>query len=92
LLPIALYLKGMNTIVSNARAATLDELLKVTIPAFLSPPPSRDTLRGWFDEARIPRFKSNPSAKRGGGPCYYQVAGVEKLLRSKMLPGKMIAA
>jgi hypothetical protein len=76
----------------NARAATLDELLKTTVPAFLTPSPSRDTLRSWLDDAKVPRFKANPLATRGGGPCYYQVAGVEKLLRSKMFPGKPVAA
>lgn len=77
---------------SNARLATLDELLKTTVPAFLSPSPSRDTLRTWLDDAKVPRFKANPLATRGGGPCYYQVAGVEKLLRSRTLPGKLVTA
>lgn len=77
---------------SNARLATLDELLLTTIPAFLSPVPCRETLRAWFDEAKIPRFKANPLAKRGGGPVYYSVAHVEKLLRSRTFPGKMFAA
>jgi hypothetical protein len=79
----------METTELNARAATLDELLKTTIPNFLSPPPTRETLREWFDAAKIPRFKSNPLAKRGGGPVYYSVAGVEKFLRSRTM---MIAA
>jgi hypothetical protein len=69
----------------NARLATLDVLLETTIPAFLSPPPSRATLREWFDRARIPRFKANPLARRGGGPVYYSVAAVEKFFRSRIL-------
>ncbi|MEI7939401.1 MAG: hypothetical protein WCK27_22175 [Verrucomicrobiota bacterium] len=73
----------------NVRLATLDVLLETTIPAFLSPPPSRDTLREWFDRARIPRFKANPLARRGGGHVYYSVAAVEKFLRSHTLPGPM---
>ncbi len=72
----------------NARAATIDELLTNTVPNYLAPPPSRDTLRSWLDEARIPRFKSNPTAKRGGGRVYYNVAAVEKLFR-RMLPGRL---
>jgi hypothetical protein len=76
----------------NVRLATLDELLKSIIPVFLSPVPSRHTLRLWLDAAKVPRFKSNPLAKRGGGPCYYQVAAVEKFLRSRMVPGKLAAA
>ncbi len=74
---------------TNARLATLDVLLETTIPAFLDPPPSRETLRGWFDRARIPRFKANPLAKRGGGLVYYSVAAVETFLRSHLLPGRM---
>lgn len=73
----------------NVRHATLDVLLETTIPLFLSPPPSRETLRDWFDRARIPRFKANPLARRGGGPVYYSVAAVEKFLRSRTLPGPM---
>jgi hypothetical protein len=71
----------------NARLATLDQLLQTTIPAFLSPCPSRETLRAWFDAAGIPRFKSNPTAQRGGGPCFYSIPAVEKFFRSRTLPG-----
>ena len=69
----------------QARLATLDELEKTILPVFLSPIPSRETLRSWFDAAKIPRFKNNPSAKRGGGPCYYSVSAVEKLMRSRTM-------
>ena len=65
----------------TARLATIDQLIETTIPVFLAPAPSRETLRAWFDRAQVPRFKCNPLAKRGGGPVYYQVAAVEKLLR-----------
>jgi hypothetical protein len=70
----------------SARLATLAELQKTTIPAFLDPVPTRETLRNWFDAARIARFKSNPLAKRGGGPCFYSVSAIEKFLRSRTLP------
>ena len=73
----------------TARAATIDELLSNVVPNFLQPPPSRDTFRAWLDAAKVPRMKANPHAKRGGGPCYYSVPAVEKLLRSRMLPGRM---
>jgi len=77
----------------TARLATLDELLKTTIPNFVAPPPSREALRAWFDDARIPRFKSNPAAKRGGGAVYYSVPAVEKFFRSRtMQPVKFNAA
>jgi hypothetical protein len=71
----------------TARLATLDVLLETTIPVLLSPPPSRDTLRAWFNQARIARFKANPLARRGGGHVYYSVAAVEKFLRSRTIPG-----
>jgi hypothetical protein len=67
--------------------ATLGQLIETILPNFITPVPSRDTLRHWFDSAKIPRFKSSPTAKRGGGSCYYSVAAVEKLLRSKMVSG-----
>ena len=69
----------------QARLATLDELEKTTIPLFISPTPTRETLRAWFDAAGVPRFKTNVAAKRGGGPVYYSVAGVEKFFRSRTL-------
>jgi hypothetical protein len=65
----------------------IEVLLETTIPEFLSPSPSRETLRAWFDHARIPRFRANPLARRGGGPVYYSVAAVEKFLRSRIIPG-----
>jgi hypothetical protein len=68
-----------------ARAATINQLLEITVPVFLSPPPSRETLRNWLDTANIPRFKANPLAKRGGGPAYYSVAAVEKFLRTRLM-------
>jgi hypothetical protein len=70
----------------RARLATMDELLKTTIPLFLAPVPSRETLRAWFDRAKVPRFKANPTARRGGGRVFYSVAAVEKLLRERMQP------
>ena len=75
----------------TARLASLDGLLETIIPAFLNPPPSRETLRDWFDDARIPRFKANPAAKRGGGPVYYSVAAVEKFLQTRTLPCRLPA-
>jgi hypothetical protein len=69
----------------NARLATLDKLLSDVVPLFLDPPPARDTLRSWMDSAKIPRFKMNPSAKRGGGLVWYSVPHVERLLRDRTL-------
>ena len=82
-----------NTIENNsARLATLGQLLQTTIPAYLAPTPSPETLRAWFDRARIPRFKANPAAKRGGGPVFYSVSAVEKLLQSRTLPCRLAPA
>ena len=74
-----------NSVCQTARLATLDELLKTTVRLYFNPPPARDTLRAWLDAAKVPRFKSNPTAKRGGGPCYYQVSAVEKLFRARTM-------
>ena len=71
---------------STARLATIQVLLETLIPVYVDPPPSEETLRDWFDAAGIPRFKANPLAKRGGGPCFYSVAGVEKFFRNRTLP------
>lgn len=72
--------------IKTARLETLDGLLKNVIPIFISPVPSAATVRSWLDSAKIPRFKSNPIAKRGGGTVYYSVAAVEKFLRGRTLP------
>jgi len=67
------------------RLATLDQLTVTILPAYLSPVPGRVTLRGWF--AGIPHFKTNPAAKRGGGPAYYSVSAVEKYMRDRLTVG-----
>jgi trehalose utilization protein len=59
--------------------------MKITIPVFVSPVPKRETLKAWLDGAKVPRFKQNPTAKRGGGQVFYSVAGVEKFFRSRTL-------
>ena len=76
---------------SSARLATINQLLQTVIPAHLTPAPSAFTLRVWFDKARIPRFKSNPTAKRGGGTVFYSVSAVEKFLQSRTLPCRLAA-
>jgi len=76
---------------TTSRLASLDQLLETVIPAYLTPPPGRDTLREWFDEARIPRFKANPTAKRGGGTVFYSVSAVEKFFQSRTLPCRLPA-
>lgn len=70
-------------VTSKARMATIPQLLNTTVAVYLDPPPKGSTLRAWLDGARVPRFKANPTAARGGGPVYYSVAAVEKLLESK---------
>jgi len=73
----------------SARLASLESLAKTLIPAYLDPPPSQETLRDWFDTARIPRFKANPTARRGGGTVFYSVSAVEKFLQSRTLPCRL---
>jgi len=75
----------------RARTATLAQLRETLLPSYLDPVPHDDTLRAWFDRAQIPRLKSNPHAKRGGGLVYYSVAAVEKMLRQQ-LPGRLVTA
>jgi hypothetical protein len=73
--------------VLSARLGTLDILIQDVLPNYFSPVPSKERLRYWFDGANIPRFKANPAALRGGGPVWYSIAAVEKLLRQRTLPG-----
>jgi hypothetical protein len=73
---------------STARLATLDQLKQTILPNFLAPLPGDETLRDWLDKGKVPRFKANPTAKRGGGPVFYSVAGVEKYFRSRILTGR----
>jgi hypothetical protein len=72
--------------IPTARLSTLDGIIKEVLPLFVNPVPSAETVRKWLDDANIPRFKSNPTAKRGGGPVYYSVAATEKFLRARTLP------
>jgi hypothetical protein len=75
----------------GARAATLEKIRSEVAPNFVDPVPTAETLRDWFDGAGIPRFKANPTAKRGGGPCFYQLSAVEKFFRTRTLPGGVMA-
>ena len=68
-----------------ARSATLAVIVAHILPNFINPVPHPETVRGWLDDANIPRFKAKPTAKRGGGPCYYSLSHVEKFLRSRMV-------
>ena len=79
------YVNGSNQS-NQARLATLEQLRQTTLAVHLDPVPGPETLRAWFDAANIPRFKSNPTAKRGGGPVFYSVSAVEKFLRTRTLP------
>ncbi len=76
---------------SNARLATIDQLRETVLSAYFEPVPCRETLRAYFDLWRVPRFKANPLAKRGGGQVWYSVAHVEKHLRAHTIPGKLTA-
>jgi len=68
--------------IKTAQLATMDELIQTVLPLFITPIPSRETLRSWFDRASVPRLKTCPTAKRGGGALYYDVEAVKEFLRS----------
>lgn len=72
----------------RARLATLARLRETVLPGWLDPLPHDDTLRAWLDDANVPRLKTNPHAKRGGGVVFYSVAGVERMLKN-LLPGRL---
>lgn len=67
----------------KARLATLPRLAETTVAAFLDPVPPLPTLRNWFEP--LPKFKANPSARRGGGTVFYSVSAVEKFLRTRTM-------
>jgi hypothetical protein len=68
----------------KARLATIESLKKTVLPLFIDPVPCSATLRIWFDAARIPRIKTNPTAKRGGGLTFYSVTAVEKYFKTRI--------
>lgn len=70
----------------KARLATLEQLCANVLPAFIDPVPCKATLRAWFDTAKIPRLKTNATAKRGGGNVYFSVPHVEKFFAQRILP------
>jgi hypothetical protein len=72
---------------SNARSGDLDYICNIVLPPFINPVPSRDTVRDWLDTAKVPKFKANPVARRGGGRAYYSISHVEKMLRSRTIGG-----
>lgn len=74
-----------NKSIQTARMASIERLRETCVKNFCDPVPAAETLRDWFDRARIPKFKSNPLAKRGGGVVYYSVSAVEKFLRLRTL-------
>ena len=69
----------------TARMVSLDVLHKTVLPLFVDPVPTKETLRVWLKD--IPHFKSNPTARRGGGSTYYSLTHVEKFLRSRTMGG-----
>lgn len=73
-------------ITTTARFASLETICEKIIPLFLDPPPKPVSIKRLLDRNRVPRCKANPSARRGGGYCYYHVATVEQLLRRTFTP------
>jgi hypothetical protein len=56
--------------------------LKPLFAEFFDPMPCDYTIRQFLLRKRVPFIKSNPSAKRGGGPCFFNVCATEEALRS----------
>jgi hypothetical protein len=79
---------AMNANISNARLADMAQI-REHLSNILTPVPAPDTLRALFKRARIPQFKSNPLAVRGGGRVFYSVPHVEKLFRSQLAPARL---
>jgi hypothetical protein len=71
---------------STARLASLKELREHVLPNYLLRIPSDETLRAWFDAAKIPRFKANPTCLRGGGYVHYQVSAIERYFERRTAP------
>ena len=67
----------------GVRLVSMNTIRQQMCPSFFSPVPCAPTLRAWLNAARITKFKSNPSAKRGGGRTYYRAAEVERWLRQR---------
>lgn len=53
------------------------------LAAHLDPVPCRQTLTAWLNAAKVRRMKTNPSAKRGGGPVYWNAADVERMIAQR---------
>jgi hypothetical protein len=70
-----------NEAMPKARFATIPTLIATIVVHHLNPPPKPATFRIWLERAGVPKIKANPTAIRGGGPAYYSVPHVEKLLR-----------
>lgn len=76
----------METEVLTFRSAGLGTI-RAMLEKHITPCPCDKTIRQWFDAAKIPRFKSNAGAKRGGGHCYYSMPHVERWLNSRFGKG-----
>jgi hypothetical protein len=77
--------------VHYARYGNLDEIVASVVQNYITPVPSKQMLRIWFDRAGVKRFKANLTAIRGGGSVYYALTDVERFLRHHTLPGGMRA-
>ena len=65
----------------QAALASLDELMKVTVPGLIKPVPHKRTVERLLKAGNVPFWKANVRAPHGGGRCYYQVSAVKRLFR-----------
>lgn len=69
----------------NVRARTLNDICENVVPLYFSPPPCRMTIYRLLRAAKVPKFKTNLSAKRGGGRAFYSMPVVEKLFQQRVV-------
>lgn len=66
-----------------AHTATAKVIHEKIARLLFDPPPKLETFRDMLIRGGVPYTKSNPDAKRGGGPQYFHVAAAERFLRRK---------
>ena len=80
-----------NQAVISPRLATLSKLKSGLLSGYFPDLPCDETLRTRFKAAGVPFIKSNRAAVRGGGTVWWDVAAVERYLKSAIRPGGPIS-
>jgi hypothetical protein len=61
---------------------TAAQLRDGIVSEYLLPPPTTRAITMWLKREGVAYTKSNPKAKRGGGPVYFSVAGARRVFES----------